>query len=104
MQLIHAQSGSGGLEDETCAVGDTIEIGIVAFTFRPRLVVVNAGARVGWINHDEIPHAVRFGRVRIKSPVLLRDDRFSHRFTEPGTYDYICPVDPSMCGTIIVTG
>ena len=48
MQLIHAQSGSGGLEDETCAVGDTIEIGIVAFTFGPRLVVVNAGARVGW--------------------------------------------------------
>ena len=32
------------------------------------------------------------------------DDRFSHRVTEPGTYDYMCPVDPSMCGTIIVTG
>ena len=28
MQLVHAQSGSGGLEDETCAVGDMIEIGI----------------------------------------------------------------------------
>jgi len=66
--------------------------------------VVNAGASVGWINHDEIPHAVTFGRVRIKSPVLLRDDCFSHRFTEPGTYDYICPVDPSLCGTIVVTG
>jgi len=48
MQLIHAQSGSGGLEDETCAVGDTIEIGIVAFTFRPRLVVAQpAAARPG---------------------------------------------------------
>lgn len=83
---------------------DTIEVGIASLTFRPRLVVINAGTRVGWTNHDEIPHAVRFGRARINSPVLLKDDRFSHRFTEPGTYDYCCAVEPSMLGTIVVTG
>lgn len=83
---------------------DTIEVRIVSLTFRPRLVVINAGARVGWTNHDEIPHALRFGRARINSPVLLRDDHFSHRFTEPGTYDYTCAVEPSMRGIIVVTG
>ena len=85
-------------------ITDTIEVGIAPLRFRPRLVVVDVGARVGWTNYDEIPHAVRFGGARINSPVLLRGDHFSHEFTEPGTYDYICAVTPSMRGTIVVIG
>ena len=82
---------------------DPIEVAIASLAFRPRLVVIEVGARVGWTNHDEIPHAVRFGRARINSPVLLQGDHFSHTFTGPGTYDYICAVNPSMRGTIVVT-
>lgn len=97
-------SGSVGAGQAERGFAEAIEVGIVSLTFRPRLVVINVGTTVAWTNHDEIPHAVRFGRAGIDSPVLLRGDCFSHRFGEPGTYDYRCAVAPSMRGTVVVTG
>src|SRR5580693_7444978 len=37
-----------------------------------------------------------------KSAALDTDDTFSHTFTVPGEYAYICTIHPYMAGTIIV--
>jgi plastocyanin len=34
----------------------------------------------------------------------MAEGTFSHRFTKPGSYDYLCTLHPNMAGTIEVTG
>lgn len=74
------------------------------FHFEPAQLVVAAGTRVTWINHDDEPHVVvgadaRFGP---PSPALDTDGVFSAVFTTPGTYAYFCSIHPQMTGTIVV--
>jgi plastocyanin len=33
----------------------------------------------------------------------MTEGTFSHRFTQPGTYDYLCTLHPNMTGVIEVT-
>jgi plastocyanin len=35
--------------------------------------------------------------------VLNRNDQFTHTFTTPGTYAYICSIHPFMHGSVTVT-
>lgn len=82
----------------------TPRIEIRNFHFEPARLVVAAGTRVTWINHDEEPHVVvgadaRFGP---PSPALDTDGVFSTVFTTPGTYAYFCSIHPQMTGTIVV--
>jgi plastocyanin len=37
-----------------------------------------------------------------KSPVLANGENFTHTFTEAGEYPYICGLNPSMTGKVIV--
>jgi plastocyanin len=82
----------------------TAEVHIDNFTFSPAALTVAAGTRVTWINRDDVPHTVASStRPRLlQSPTLDSDDKFSHVFTKPGTYEYFCTVHPKMTGTIIV--
>ncbi|HXL41206.1 MAG TPA: plastocyanin/azurin family copper-binding protein, partial [Actinomycetota bacterium] len=34
---------------------------------------------------------------------LHHGDQFTHTFTAPGTYAYICQIHPFMHGTVVVT-
>jgi plastocyanin len=74
------------------------------FTFSPATVTVAAGARVTWVNHDDVPHTVT-SKVKPRlfdSGALDTDDRFSFVFTAPGTYDYFCAVHPHMTAKVVV--
>jgi plastocyanin len=72
------------------------------FTFRPGTLVVAAGTTVTWTNHDDIPHTVTAADRSFSSAALDTDERFSQRFTTPGTYTYFCAIHPRMTGTITV--
>ena len=74
------------------------------FTFNPPRLVIPAGAKVTWVNRDDVPHtATSTSKPRLfNSGTLDTDDRFEHVFKAPGTYEYFCAVHPHMTGQIIV--
>jgi amicyanin len=73
------------------------------FKFAPAMITVKAGTAVVWTNRDAVAHSVNFNMVKINSKTLSQDARFSHTFTAPGTYTYICAIHPFMHGTVVVT-
>src|SRR5262245_60136564 len=80
--------------------GPTVTIKNLAYT--PATLTVQAGATVTWVWQDgAIAHDVKGND--FNSPVTAQGT-FSHRFTTPGTYPYLCTLHPNMTGTIEVTG
>ena len=80
-----------------------VQVGIVNFKFTPDSLTIKVGTNVNWTNHDDIAHTVSFTGSGVHSDVLARNGSFSHVFTAPGTYAYICSIHPFMHGTVIVT-
>lgn len=73
---------------------------IKGFAFNPAEIKVTAGSSVMWVNEDSAPHTVKFESV--ESEKMNNGGKYSHTFTEPGEYDYICGIHPSMKGKVIV--
>jgi amicyanin len=84
------------------APATTADIGIVDFKFTPAALTVKVGTTVLWTNKDTIAHTVNFTG-GVNSSLLNQNDRFTHTFTAPGTYDYICSIHPFMHGSVTVT-
>jgi plastocyanin len=79
-------------------------IAIENFTFVPATLEVAVGARVSWVNEDDVPHVV-IGTdpgSPVKSGALDTDDSYSVELDHPGTYRYFCSLHPHMTGTVIV--
>jgi plastocyanin len=72
------------------------------FVFTPAEAQISVGTTVVWTNDDDIPHTVVDADHKWKSSALDTGDKFSHTFTEPGTFDYFCSLHPHMTGKIIV--
>jgi plastocyanin len=72
------------------------------FSFIPQVLTVRVGAKVTWVNRDDVPHTVVSTDKRIKSGVLDTDEVFSYTFGVAGTNDYFCSVHPHMTGEVIV--
>lgn len=79
-----------------------VRISIENFTFNPATVTVPSGAKVTWINHDDVPHTVRSNDDLFRSDTLDTDDEFSHVFDASQTFEYYCGVHPHMAGKVIV--
>jgi plastocyanin len=78
------------------------QVNIDNFSFMPKTLTVTVGTTVTWTNHDDVPHTVVSTKKGFASPALDTDERFSFRFTAPGTYPYYCSVHPMMTGTVVV--
>jgi len=78
-------------------------IDILNFKFTPAAVTVKAGTTIRWTNHGYVPHTVDFTGGAANSGVLNNGTQFTHTFTTPGTYAYICHIHPFMHGTVVVT-
>ncbi|HEV2388609.1 MAG TPA: cupredoxin family copper-binding protein [Candidatus Acidoferrales bacterium] len=72
------------------------------FSFQPATLAVATGTEVTWVNRDEEPHTVVSTTQLFASKALDSADRFSHTFSQPGTFRYFCSIHPKMVGTIIV--
>lgn len=81
--------------------------------FEPKILTIEPGDRVTWINDaDEEHNVVTFpdgyprGADGFRSPKMKRaGDRFSHQFDVPGTYEYHCvPHLPMGMQGVIVVG
>ena len=79
----------------------TTNVNIVDFAFQPALVTISAGDTVTWTNTVTTPHSV-VGDDGMNSPILSKDQTYSHTFTTDGTYSYHCGVHSTMTGTVQV--
>jgi plastocyanin len=70
--------------------------------FSPATLTVPVGTTVVWTNRGS-QHTVTASGT-FDSGVLRSSATFSHTFTAPGTYRYVCQLHNGMSGTIVVTG
>ena len=82
----------------------TTQVSIDNFTFAPDKLVISAGTKVTWTNHDDVPHtATSSTKPRaFDSGAMDTDQQFSHVFSTPGVYPYFCAVHPHMTAQITV--
>ena len=86
----------------TAADTDGPTVTIEDLEFAPETLTAEAGGTVTWVwNDGAIDHDVAGDGFKSE---VMSEGTFSHRFNEPGTYDYICNLHPNMTGTIEVTG
>jgi amicyanin len=106
-----ARGTAGGNDDATApgvpgaaAGSESQQISIVDFKYVPDTLTVQVGTKVTWTNRDDMPHTVTSPAKpkALDSGAFDTDDRFSHVFTDPGTYDYLCTLHPQMRGRVIV--
>jgi plastocyanin len=97
-----------GAEPGQPAPGDqqkaaTAEVKIDNFSFGPQTITVAVGTEVTWTNQDDIPHTVvSDDKTTFKSKALDTDEKFTFKFTKPGTYPYFCSIHPKMTGQVVV--
>jgi plastocyanin len=79
------------------------QVSIDSFAFAPLALTVTAGTTVTWTNRDEEPHTVAASDGSFRSPGMGTGGSFSHTFSTPGKFDYICSIHPMMHGSVVVT-
>jgi nitrite reductase (NO-forming) len=95
------------------AAGDRAEVRTVLNSYWPKVVEVPAGTEVTWIQEDNLDlldgeYTGRHNVVGISGPnrfaseIMRHADQFTHRFDEPGEYEYICTLHPYMRGIVRV--
>jgi plastocyanin len=107
LALALSACGTGGASTDASTAptaagnsGTTVAIQDMAYT--PETLTVEAGATVTWVWADgAIAHDVAGDGFKSE---VMSEGTFSHRFDQPGTYDYVCSLHPNMTGAIEVTG
>ncbi|MFF4119655.1 cupredoxin domain-containing protein [Streptomyces sp. NPDC001714] len=80
-------------------------VAIKNFAFAPAALKVPVGTTVTWTNQDTDAHTVTSAGSGgpLHSAALATHGTYSHTFTEPGTYSYLCTIHPFMTATVEVT-
>ena len=86
----------------TVAVAATRAVSIAGFAFSPTSITINVGDRVTWTNTDAVAHTATATSGAFDTGNIDQGESATVRFTQPGTYSYICTPHPSMTGTIRV--
>jgi plastocyanin len=92
-----ALTGCGGEGDAPSASG----VDAADFRFAPATKRIKAGDAVEWRNTGRTAHTVK--GPGFFSRAVDPGGRYSHRFTRPGGYDYVCTLHPGqMRGRVVV--
>ena len=94
-------AGCGGTK--TSAPVATTQVQMVkSYRFDPSSIRVKAGDTVTWTNNDNFTHTVQFdGQPDHK---VERGKSISIRFSQPGSYHYVCSLHSrDMSGTVVVS-
>jgi amicyanin len=86
----------------TSSLPSQVSVTIQSFKFSPSTLTIKVGSTVTWTNMDGAPHNIKSEDNTLDSPDLSRGQSWSFTFTNPGTYNYICGIHPSMKGSITV--
>jgi len=93
-------TAAGDVAPTAAAANATVKVD--NFAFLPATLTVTPGTTVTWKNEDDSPHRIGDKNGSFKSAALDTDDTFSHTFSAPGEYPYICTIHPRMAGKIVV--
>lgn len=85
---------------DTAATDSAHTIVVDDMAYSPAAVTVPAGTTVTWAFEDGMGHDIVGDGFESD---MLTDATFSHTFTEPGTYEYLCSLHPNMTGKVKVT-
>jgi plastocyanin len=78
-------------------------IDIDGFKFGPAKLQVQKGMPIRWTNKDESPHQITVTTgTTTRSAVLTKGQAHTQAFGDPGTYDSLCGLHPTMKGQIEV--
>jgi len=86
----------------TVALAATRAVAISEFAFSPASITINVGDRVTWTNSDAVGHTATATSGAFDTGNIDQGESATVRFTQPGTYRYICTPHPTMTGTIRV--
>jgi plastocyanin len=70
-------------------------------SFSSDTLTVEAGTTVTWVFEDVMPHNVVGDDFASE---IMETGSFTHTFTDPGTYPYVCTLHPTMEGRVVVEG
>jgi plastocyanin len=91
-------------EPQRATASRTVSVTMGDFFYDPETVSVDPGDTVSWTNVGEAPEGHTVTGDGFDSGVVEEGGEFSHRFDDPGTYDYICSLHDNMTGTVVVRG
>jgi plastocyanin len=75
---------------------------IKGFAFKPATVTVNVGDTVTWTNQDSASHTATASDGSFDTGNLSKGASGSHKFSQAGSFAYICSIHPNMKGTVVV--
>ena len=95
-----APSASPEPVDPGPVTGDSTVL-VSDMSFSSDRLTVEAGTTVTWVFDDVMPHNVVGDGFASE---IMESGRFTHTFTDPGSYPYVCTLHPVMKGTVVVDG
>ena len=109
----NSQASLSSSDDSTASTPGIQNASIVGIksdkSFNPNPININSGDSVSWTNNDNDIHTVTSGSdegpsigQEFDSGTLGEGQSFSHKFENPGTFEYFCNIHPSMVGKVIV--
>lgn len=106
LAAVAVEAVSTGPDAEPKAAAEVVKIQNLKYS-NPE-VKIKAGESVTWTNLEVMPHNVHFvaGRIGadkdLMGAMLTKDQSFTVRFNQPGTYEYHCTPHPFMRGKVVV--
>jgi plastocyanin len=94
-------NGGGGGGGGASGPG-TNEVWIQGMAYNPAIITVSAGTTITWTNKDASDHTVTSTTGLFDSGTISVTGTWSHLFSTPGTYTYLCSIHSSMTATVIV--
>ena len=91
------------LPTSTQAAPGSLTVNAVIVNFTHVDLTVPAGSTVVWTNNDTVQHTTTARNGDWDSDWLEEGRSFSLTFTEPGAFNYLCTIHPSMTATVTVT-
>lgn len=98
-----------GTDQTTPQQSNATQVTIKNRAYSPAKVTIKKGTTVTWTNEDSMGHnvvtanAATGGGLPTTAQLLAKGEKFSHTFTEVGTFNYFCTPHPDMKGTVEVT-
>jgi plastocyanin len=98
--MLVVRQGAPLVRPEPALVADRVEIS--DFAFAPDQLAVDVGTELTWVNADPTAHTVTARDGSFDSGTVDAGGRFRTTFTEPGTFEYLCQIHPTMRGSVRV--
>jgi plastocyanin len=96
-------STAGGDCADLTGEGATFTITIADFAFDPNCFTASASQGISIVNQDEVEHTFTIPDTQIDVPIAAGETfNGEPRAVEPGTYDFLCTIHPTMTGQVTV--